>query len=201
MYRTVVISYPAWQYGTRYRLVPSFGQVIRYRFDLSYLVQTSLVLYWPALTHPDLSWPILTYPDLSRPILTCPSFLLLLDISVLFQISNIFQVSLIFEFSKIYHFNCLMFPKYLSHITYSNFLRGGVTKKKPGKFGKNSQLGLTPPPPRIIQNFWNFRTFWKLPPPPLGSNSELFEFQTFLIKVLLQNNWNSDIFEKLRPPP
>ena len=37
------------------------------------------------------------------------------------------------------------------------------------------------------------------------NNSELFEFQTFLIKVKLQttlsNNWNSDIFEKLRPLP
>ena len=171
MYRTVVISYPAWQYGTRYRLVPSFGQVIRYRFDLSYLVQTSLVLYWPALTHPHPSWPILT----------CPSFLLLLDISVLFQISNIFQVSLIFEFSKIYHFNCLMFPKYLSHITYSNFLRGGVTKKKTGKFGENSQLGLTPPP-RIIQNFLNFRNFWKF-----RTHSPRIKFRTF---------WISDISYK-----
>ena len=52
-----------------------------------------------------------------------------------------------------------MFPKYLGDITYSNFLRGGVTKKK-GKFGKNSQLGL--------------------PPPPSSDNSEYFEFQKLL---------------------
>ena len=83
---------------------------------------------------------------------------------------------------------------------------GEPSLKKNWKIWEKFEIRLAPPP-RIIQNFLNFRTFWKLPtpPPPLGSNSELFEFQTFLIKVKLQttlsNNWNSDIFEKLRPPP
>ena len=36
-------------------------------------------------------------------------------------------------------------------------VRGAITKKT-GKFGKNSQLGLTPPP-RIIQNILNFRNY------------------------------------------
>ena len=35
----------------------------------------------------------------------------------------------------------------------SGRFKGAITKKKTGKFGKNSQLGL------IIQNFLNFRTF------------------------------------------
>ena len=36
---------------------------------------------------------------------------------------------------------------------------GEPSLKKTGKFGTNSQLGLTPPPPRIIQTFLNFRHF------------------------------------------
>ena len=59
---------------------------------------------------------------------------------------------------------------------------------------------LTPPPSYQIGTFWNFRHFWKMLTPPLWPNWDIFEFQTFLIKVILQNtlsnNWNWDIFEK-----
>ena len=51
-----------------------------------------------------------------------------------------------------------MFPKYLSHITYSNFLRGGVTKKN-WKIWEKFPIRLDPPPPRIIQNILNFRNY------------------------------------------
>ena len=46
-----------------------------------------------------------------------------------------------------------------SHIWYVSFTEGSHHLKKTEKFGKNSQLGLNPTPPRIIQNFLNFRTF------------------------------------------
>ena len=51
--------------------------------------------------------------------------------------------------------------------------KGSHHKKKTEKFGKNSQIGLTPPLP-----IGNFRLFWKkiYPPPALGNFSHIFPF-------------------------
>ena len=69
-----------------------------------------------------------------------------------------------------------------------NYLRGAIIKKTE-KFGKNSQKGLCPPPtPSEILDFFEFQTFLKIADPPLGPNSDIFDFPTFLIKVKLQNN-------------
>jgi len=42
-----------------------------------------------------------------------------------------------------------------------------------------------------ISDFFEFQTILKIadpPPLPLGSNSDIFDFDTFLIKVKLRNN-------------
>ena len=85
--------------------------------------------------------------------------------------------------------------------------KGRRQHRKSRKFGTMSQLRLTPPPsPPTFGTFLNFRHFWKmLTSPPIWPNWDIFEFQTFLIKVILQNtlsnNWNWDILEKCWPPP
>ena len=69
-------------------------------------------------------------------------------------------------------------------------VRGVIIKNTEKIWGKFPNRLDPPPPHRKFQPFLNFRHFWKLqpPPPPLGSISDIFEFQTFLIKVILQNN-------------
>ena len=57
-------------------------------------------------------------------------------------------------------------------ILHNNHFRGAIIKKKTEKFGKNSQLGLTPLPHRKFQTFLKK----KLPPPPLGNFSQIFPF-------------------------
>ena len=61
-------------------------------------------------------------------------------------------------------------------------LRGAIIKKKNGKIWEKFPNRLDPPP---IGNFrlFEFQTFLKI-----GSNSDIFDFPTFLIKVILQNN-------------
>ena len=55
---------------------------------------------------------------------------------------------------------------------------GEASLKKTGKFGKNSQLGLTPPPPSDNSELFEFQKLLKnSDPPPLGPNSEMFEIQ------------------------
>ena len=53
-------------------------------------------------------------------------------------------------------------------------LRGGITIKKTGKFGTNSQFGLTPPP-SDNSDIFEFQTFLKIAEPPPSDR-----FQTFL---------------------
>ena len=49
--------------------------------------------------------------------------------------------------------------------------------KKTGKFGKNSLLGLTPPPPSDNSELFEFQKLLKNSDPPPGPNSEMFEIQ------------------------
>ena len=55
------------------------------------------------------------------------------------------------------------------------------------------------------EGYFQFRHFWKLlTPPPPCSNSDFFDFPTFLIKVILQNNCKIieiGTFLKNRDPP
>ena len=56
---------------------------------------------------------------------------------------------------------------------------GEPSLKKTGKFGKNSQLGLTPPP-RIIQNFLNFSyNIWHIILVNFHDNPELISMNDF----------------------
>ena len=51
----------------------------------------------------------------------------------------------------------------------------GRRHKKSEKIWENSQLGL------IVGKFLNFRYFWKLRTSPLGSNSDIFDFENILM--------------------
>ena len=61
-------------------------------------------------------------------------------------------------------------------ILYSASCEGEPSLKKTGKFGKNSQLGLTPPPSDNSEYF-EFQKLLKNSDPPLGPNSEKFEIE------------------------
>ena len=80
--------------------------------------------------------------------------------------------------------------KFISQVYFAkknhNFYKGSHHKKKTKKFGKNSQIGLTQPPLGYFRLFWISDIFENCWPPPLGSNWDIFEFLTFLIKVILQ---------------
>ena len=63
----------------------------------------------------------------------------------------------------------------------------GSHHKKNGKIWEKFPNRLDPPPSEI-SDFFEFQTFLKIAELPLGSNWDIFEFQIFLIKVILQNN-------------
>ena len=57
----------------------------------------------------------------------------------------------------------------------------GSHHKKNGKIWEKFPNRLDPATIGNFSLFWIFRHFWKLLTPPFGSNSDIFDFQTFLI--------------------
>ena len=154
-------------------------------------------------------------------LLTCRSWCITHEVSFLTYHSGLATLDVrILQGIQVRRSKIMLFWNFLVQFFTWASPRGARAPKNGKIWEKFPKRAAPPPPPSEISDI--FENCW---PPPLGSNSDIFDFPTFLIKVILQNNckiieigtflknwdpppgcskfpnWNWDFFEKKFTPP